>query len=176
VNWILTHTGKHLDLLDPQPDQIDLTDIAHGLSHECRFSGQCRTFYSVAQHSVLVSRLVHVDIAFEALLHDATEAYLKDIPSPLKDLLPDYRIIEARLSEVIRSHFELPAHIHPAIQKADVVALITEARDLMPEEASAWASVYDVVPLAERILPLNPADAKALFNERALQLLLEHAA
>lgn len=176
MKWILTHTGKHLDLLDPQPDQIDLADIAHGLSHECRFSGQCRTFYSVAQHSVLVSRIVHADIAFEALLHDATEAYLKDVPSPLKAMLQNYINLEARLNHVIRRRFELPAHIHPDIQKADVVALITEARDLMPEEANAWASVYGVVPIAERILPLNPADAKALFNERALQLLLEHAA
>lgn len=176
MKWILTHTGKHLDLLDPQPDQIDLADIAHGLSHECRFSGQCRTFYSVAQHSVLVSRIVPADIAFEALLHDATEAYLRDLPSPLKAMLPDYCSIEASLNEVIRRRFELPAYTHQDIRKADAVALVTEARDLMPEEDSAWDIVYGAVPLAERILPLNPADAKALFNERALALLIEHPA
>lgn len=108
MTWLLTYSGREFDLIDPQPDMIDLIDIAHGLANECRFSGQCRFYYSVAQHSVLVSQNVPPEFAFEALMHDASEAYLKDIPRPLKQLLPDYRAIEQRVEAVIRYRFGLP--------------------------------------------------------------------
>ena len=69
--WILTFSGRHIDFLHPVPDEIRIGDIARGLSRACRFAGQTRTFYSVAQHSVLASRIVPEAFALEALLHEA---------------------------------------------------------------------------------------------------------
>jgi len=102
-----TYTGLDLDPLDPQPEALAIEDIAHGLAHTCRFSGQCPRFYSVAEHSVRVSRMVPARDALVALLHDATEAYLSDLVSPLKALgdLAGYRAIEARLLAAIYRRF-----------------------------------------------------------------------
>ena len=138
MTWILTASGKHFDYADPQPDQIDINDILVGLSNESRFAGQTNVFYSVAQHSVHVASLVDEEHTLEALLHDASEAYLKDIPSPLKALLPDYRATEAKVNAVIRDKFHLPAMLSPQVKQADFVMLATERRDLMPLDACDW--------------------------------------
>lgn len=96
MSWILTSTGKVFEYLHTTEDQIDINDIAFGLSRESRFAGQTSHFYSVAQHSLAVARAVPLDYALEGLLHDAAEAYCKDLPSPLKALLPGYKEIELR--------------------------------------------------------------------------------
>ena len=80
MSYIATSTEKHIDFVNITPDQICIEDIARGLSNECRFAGQLESFYSVAQHSVYVSQIVPPEYALEALLHDAAEAYIKDIP------------------------------------------------------------------------------------------------
>ena len=105
MSWILTASARHFDYLDPRPDDIYILDIAQGLANECRYAGQARHFYSVAQHAWLTSQIVDPEYALEALLHDASEAYCKDIPRPLKELLPDYREIEARVDGTIRATF-----------------------------------------------------------------------
>lgn len=171
MTWMLTATGKQFDPVDPQPDMIDLVDIAHGLAHECRFAGQCRFFYSVAQHSVLVSQAVPPEHAWEALLHDASEAYIKDIPSPVKRLLPDYRALEARIEAAIRARFGLPAAKSDDVARADLVLLATERRDLMIAGGSPWACLHGVTPLDKRIRAIHAGHAKSLFMERALQVL-----
>jgi len=80
MSWILTASGRHFNYLDPRPGDIDILDIAQGLANECRYTGQTRAFYSVAQHAWLASQIVPRICALEALLHDASEAYCKDIP------------------------------------------------------------------------------------------------
>ncbi|MCD3082574.1 deoxyribonucleoside 5-monophosphate phosphatase [Salmonella enterica subsp. enterica serovar Enteritidis] len=101
MSFIQTLSGKQFDYLSATIDDIDIEDIAVALSNICRFSGHLPEFYSVAQHSVLCSQLVSPEFAFEALMHDAAEAYCQDIPAPLKALLPDYREIEKRTDQLI---------------------------------------------------------------------------
>lgn len=163
MTWILTASGKHFDLADPQPDQIDIRDIAQGLSNEARFNGHTHYFYSVAQHSVGVSLIVPPDNALEGLLHDATEAYMKDIPLPLKRMLPDYKRIEARVDAVIRDRFGLPAQCSAAVKRADLVMLATERRDLMPADPTEWDVLRDITPEPGRIKAHAAADAKWSF-------------
>ncbi len=133
MTWILTHSGKHFDFLDPQPDQVCIGDIAHALSRICRFTGHTSRFYSVAEHSFYCSKLVDdVELKLEALLHDAHEAYINDISSPLKKLLPDYQLIEKRVDAVIRDKFGLPARMSIEVQQVDLLMLGNEMAELMP--------------------------------------------
>lgn len=127
-NYIVTWTGTRVDLLDPTPDMIDIEDIAHALSNICRFTGHTRVFYSVAQHCVRSAYLVGPGHKLEALLHDATEAYLSDISEPLKALLPDYQAIEQKFDSTIRQKFGLPQVMNTAVKFADKVMLIEEAK------------------------------------------------
>jgi len=87
VSYIQTLSGKKFSYQFATADDIDIEDIANALSNICRFAGHLPEFYSVAQHSVLVSQIVPPEFAFEALMHDAAEAYCQDIPAPLKALL-----------------------------------------------------------------------------------------
>ena len=142
---ILTHSGERIDLLNPDPATIKIEDIAHGLSNVCRFGGQCDPFYSVAQHSVYVSSLVPKGknniIALSALLHDGSEAYIGDVTSPLKQLLPDYKVIESRLQKIIFRAFGLPEVHIPGVKEIDLNQLVTEGLSLMrshPEDV--WLS------------------------------------
>lgn len=173
MTWILTQSGKHFDFADPQPAQIDIVDIAHALSHECRYAGHTRSFYSVAQHSVLVSRIVPAEHALEALLHDAAEAYCKDIPTPLKALLPDYNGIELSVELAIRRTFGLPIAMQPCVKHADRILLATERRDLMPADDTPWPILSGIEPLPQPIEPLGPFDAHKLFMSRWAELLIQ---
>lgn len=161
---LMTWTGRQIDLMNPSPDDVDIVDIATALSRECRYAGHVSSFYSVAQHSVLCSHIVPRELAFEALLHDATEAYLKDIPAPLKHLLPEYRIVEERFEWAIRVHFGLPEKQNPAIKNADNILLATEVRDLYPQCKRHFSVKAE--PMKERIIPLPPEKAKKQFMER----------
>ena len=161
--WITTASGRHFHFLDPQPEEITIQDIAAALSRECRFGGHCREFYSVAQHSVLAARIVAHPYKLDALLHDAAEAYLKDIPSPLKMLLPDYKRIESRVDAVIRAKYKLPEKMTAPVRLADRIMLATERRDLMPPDGSRWALLEGIEPLEERICPWTPEPARRAF-------------
>ncbi|WP_053764694.1 hypothetical protein [Leptospirillum ferriphilum] len=169
--WILTASARHIDLLAPCPDEIAIEDIALGLSRECRFSGQTREFYSVAQHSVLASRIVPEEFALEALLHDATEAFLRDLPYPLKQLVPEYARIEKILDRAIRSRFGLPEESSPEIHRADRILLATEKRELMPEDSFDWPILEGVEPLPDRITSwTTPERSMAMFLRRFQEL------
>lgn len=138
MTWILTRSGRQFNYVNPTQESICIEDIAEALSKECRYNGHCRGFYSVAQHSEYCSRIVPPDLAMEALLHDAAEAYIKDIPRPLKQLMPEYGVVEHRVEQAIRWKFSLPHHPDPLIKMADNIMLLTERRDLMPEHHVSW--------------------------------------
>lgn len=170
MSWILTARGKHFDYLDPRAEDIDILDIAQGLANECRFGGHTRAFYSVAQHAWLASHVVPAEHALEALLHDASEAYCKDIPLPLKLLLPDYRDIEARVDGAIRAAFGLPLQMTTVVKRADLILLATERRDLMPPDDTPWAILDGIEPLPRRIVAMQPSRAQAIFLKRYVEL------
>ena len=162
-------SGRYFDLLDPDNSKITIEDVAHPLSMICRFGGHTAVFYSVAQHSVYVSRLVPQEFALAGLLHDAPEAFLGDIPRPLKALLPDYKRLEAVISPALLLRFgvvELP----PCVHDADLIALATERRDLMLEQAQPWPVLKGVIPEEEPLVPLSPEEAKREFLFRYAEL------
>ncbi|WP_341674990.1 hypothetical protein [Niveibacterium sp. SC-1] len=144
--WILTRTGKHFDLLDPQPDMVDIRDIAHALGNLCRFAGHCARFHSVAEHSVGVADLLPPELKLEGLLHDAAEAYVGDCTQPLKAVLHHYQRIESRIDTVIREHFGLPHGMSPEVKVADLRMLAEEREKLMPEDDTPWAILQGVEP------------------------------
>lgn len=170
MSWILTASGRHFDYLDPRGEDIDILDIAQGLANECRYAGHTRSFYSVAQHAWLASRIVPLEHALEALLHDATEAYCKDIPRPLKELLPDYRDIEDRVDSAIRVRFGLPPTMSATVKHADLIMLATERRDLMPADGTPWRLLDGIEPLPRRIIAMAPAKAAGHFLRRWIEL------
>ena len=162
--YVSTFLGNRFFLTQPHIDDVAIEDIAHGLAYQCRFNGQTRAFYSVAQHSLMVMALVPDHLRFSALLHDAAEAYLGDMVKPLKNLFPEFSVIEARVMEIIGHRFSVDlAHLDPAIKRADLIALATEKRDLMPHSTEAWANLDGVEPLASVITPLSPQEAKLTF-------------
>jgi hypothetical protein len=132
--------GKNF-YIDRSP--FDINVIASALSKLCRFNGHCVEFYSVAQHCVLVSQIMQdLDLGnpVEGLLHDGTEAYLADIPSPWKVLLPQYKEIESKLDARLREQFKLPSKITEGCKRADIIALFVEADSLMVTKGADWPS------------------------------------
>lgn len=130
---IRTFTGKMFNVLEPDPEKIDIIDIAHALSNQCRFTGHVARFYSVGEHSVHVGELVNPEHEMVGLLHDATEAYLVDLPSPIKRGTPlglIFKALEGKLWTAVATRFNLPLEIPEDVHFADSVMLLTEKRDL----------------------------------------------
>lgn len=166
MTFIQTYQGHALDYENPQADQIDILDIAHALSQVCRFSGQARFFYSVAQHSVLVAENCSRGYAFAGLMHDATEAYLGDIPGPAKFLCPDYEKLEQKIYAVIAERFNLAAYIPNAVKDVDVRMLQTERQFVFKHEMK-WPSLdkKGIEPFPILIKEWRPDHAEAEFLE-----------
>lgn len=180
--FIETFTGARFQPLNPIVADIRIHDIAHALSNQCRFSGHTRQFYSVAEHSVRVSRFVEErmrfanispsrvrELALWGLLHDSAEAYLVDLPTPLKrqeQIGAGYRAAEDGLMTAIVERFHLIATGEPLVVKyADDVLLATEVRDLMFGRPEHWGAVKEL-PLKDRIVPWSPSTAKEEFIRR----------
>jgi len=168
-SWFLISTGRRFWPFDPRPEDISIEDIAHALSHICRFGGHCRHHYSVAQHSVLVSELAPPQYAFAALMHDAPEAYCNDIVHPMKIGLPDYCRMESHIYYAVSEAFNLPMtdEALTAIKRADRIALSTERRDLLP------FTTFEVLPEEAKYPPdprtierQAPETARASFMAR----------
>lgn len=168
--WIQTYSGRRFNPTNPVVDAIVIQDIAHSLSMQCRFSGHVRQFYSVAQHSVMVSYICNQDDALWGLMHDASEAYLVDVPRPLKrsGKFDAYLEFEDRMQRAICRRFGLPEKEPANVKKADQILLATEARDLMGPLRSDWEQSCE--PLPWKIVALPPQEAKNLFMKRFFEL------
>ena len=164
VDWIQTFTGRVFHPIDPRVEEIEVADIAHSLSLQCRFNGHCRTFYSVAEHSVRVSNLLPAEHALWGLLHDAGEAYLTDLPRPVKSQISDYCDMEDHLLERVAERFDLPWPIPAPVLAADDRMLVTEARDLMAPPPAPWG--IDATPHPTSIEPWTAEHAERIFLER----------
>ena len=123
---IRTFTGKYFNPCKPDADLICIEDIAHALSMQPRFGGHLPVFYSVAQHCIKVAELVDTDLKLAALLHDASEAYLIDVPRPVKEQLSNYKKIENTLMAVISGKFGFDWPLHDDIKEADEIRLERE--------------------------------------------------
>jgi hypothetical protein len=153
--WLQTYTGKTFFPQAPRAEDIDIVDIAVGLSRESRFNGQTKEPYSVAQHSVLVSRIVPQEHALWGLLHDASEAYVKDLTYSIKSLLPEYKVIEHRILRVIIEKYELTWPEPACVKKADLIVLATEKRDLLGPSPRLWRDLP--APLPKTLVPYSSA-------------------
>ncbi len=174
-----------------------MVDVAHALSLKCRFGGHCLKFYSVAQHSVLVSYVVaqmggDARAQLVGLLYDGGEAYLPDVAAPIKSAAyfsihqgahewdhPSFADVEELIMEAVYSSLGLPLTFESErvlVTRADLVMLMTEARDLMAKPPQEWKIKAEY--LAETVVPMGPGEARTLFLGRfhALMARMEHDA
>jgi hypothetical protein len=170
TGWIQTFSGRRFHPTAPAASEVRIADIAQALSNLCRFNGHTKVFYSVAQHSVLVAANVPRQDALWALLHDAAEAYLCDLPRPVKRKLRANGVTafdeaERWIMRAICHRFGLPENEPHSVKKADTLVLVTEARDLMAPLAAGWHHTpengFDILP--DRIVPWSPGKARYAF-------------
>lgn len=152
--YIHAYSGRRVFLRDPAlNDTLHLEDFAHGLARVSRFSGHTKHRYSVASHSLMVADLLPTRLHASGLLHDAVEAFLGDVSSPLKSLLPEYKALQARWENALAERWGVALH-GPEIKAADRLAYAIECRDLMPNRTpfGAWdyESLIEIPPNAPR--------------------------
>lgn len=179
AGWIETYTGRMVTPLQPDPATLSITDIAYALSNKCRYSGHTAMFYSVAEHSVIMARFAlnrgEVDGARWALLHDAVEAYIPDVPRPLKPGLPGWREIEEDMEIAVIAHFglgPLPLAVLDMVKRLDTRILLREAGVLLTSGGLNWR--IDGRPLPVTIHGWQPAQARAEFMSLFAELLPDY--
>lgn len=175
-NCMLTYTGQYVNILEPDPATINISDIAHALSQINRFGGHTRCFYSVAQHCVLASYLVTQKYQMHTLLHVAAEAYYGDMIHPLKHLAHHraYRDHESVMQSLIYERFGLgraqDQECLDIVRTADLIMLATERRDLMAPDQTPWAILHGIKPARGTIRPMMPHAAETAFLKRYKEL------
>lgn len=187
--------GHYWNYKDPSRGRIDVETIAHSLANTCRFTGHCLEFYSVAQHCVLMSYIVPAEHALWGLCHEPEEPLTGDLNKPFKVLLDEMtggvitRFVKEQERPVLMHVFGLDPDCKPdTIKPADHVMLATEQRDLMPKQRAIrwdeygfavewepippenWYEAAGITPLVDRIIPWTPAQAKAAFLRRYLEI------
>ena len=173
---IVTHSGVEFDILNPTSDMIRLDDVAYALSNLCRYTGHPSSFYSVAEHCVHCSNVPGpIEVRKAYLLHDLAEAYMNDLSSPLKGVLPEYRKIEENIICVAFSKFGLNdiAPWDERIKTVDKQLLRSEIYQLMPQESPAFDGVFMEGSKWEEVVPVycwSPEQAWEEFLNRAKEL------
>mgnify|MGYP001559297552 CR=1 FL=1 len=170
LDWIETYSGIKFFPLAPKIEDINIVDIAHALSNICRFNGHSSYFYSVAQHSVLVSLIAEKDnysreIQLQCLLHDAAECYFADISSPVKKSIKNkIHPIETKLESIIAKKYGVLYPFSDKVKEMDLKALATEARFLEFKHIEDWKIIKNITPVLDLDFEcLYPEDSKKLF-------------
>ena len=136
IDYIETHNGTHFHFLEPIRDEVFIMDISYALSHTVRWGGHCQPCITVAQHCVMVSQMLqrlgnsHM-VQMQGLLHDAAEAYIPDIPTPIKPFLKNFQEIEEYINRTIFDAFKVRYPLDPNVKIMDREAMRWEYRDLM---------------------------------------------
>jgi hypothetical protein len=175
--YIQTVSGKRINPFDPDPGDIEIGDIAVALANQCRFGGHTRRYYSVAQHSCIVSDTMLAEghdahDALWGLLHDMAEAYLVDLPHPIKhrsELGRVYRESEGRLEDALLARFGFEGSPPPRMKQIDR-ALLAAEREQLTGVLWHWPELEGFEPLAIEIDPWTPEEAAAAFLERYQRL------
>lgn len=171
--WMITYTGRKFYPFDPRPEDINIFDIAHHLSNICRYTGAVSKFYSVAQHCVMGSHICTGN-PFRFLMHDATEAYLVDVPRPIKHAIEfkTYREVEHRLEKVLLPIFGITnIEMPPDVARVDFFMCVWEGVSLMPMVPdSHWGKYRDEVDGWPGIDPWLPEVAESKFLDRFYEL------
>jgi 5'-deoxynucleotidase YfbR-like HD superfamily hydrolase len=170
---IVLSDGRPFSLSDPRPEDVRIETIAHSLAQQCRWTGQTRAFYSIAQHCIDVSFIVEPEYALAGLLHDASEAYIGDVSSPLKWLLETrapgvLKTIEGMIHLAIASRFDTPYPFPPEVKHADMVAAATERRDLLTDwdqHGIDWIDGWPE-PIPRTFNPISPELAEKAYVKR----------
>lgn len=164
-DWMQTYTGRQFWPLDPRPDEVRIEDIAHSLAMQCRYAGHCLRFYSVAEHSVLVAWWLKANYGSSAALygltHDAPEAYLVDVPRPVKPFLTGYKEAEQRVWMAVADRFGLDWSLPDSVHEADTRILCDERAQNMAPCAAPWNIVND--PLGVTLRFWSPEEAEIIF-------------
>lgn len=169
MSYITTYTGKHFDPAKPEPEKIDIQDIAHALSLTCRGNGHVRTFFSVGQHCIncateAEARKLPKRVILACLLHDAGEAYMSDVPRPLKPTMPEYQRIEEQLLKVIYTKFlgtPLNEVEEKLVKEIDDDMLYYDLKELLNEPSERNAPKLQI-SLSYQVMPFEQVESTYL--------------
>lgn len=175
TDWMQLISGAPFWPLEPDIERIEIEDIAHALSMQCRFAGHVTRFYSVAEHCVHVSHAVPLEDALWGLLHDAAEAYLVDLPRPVKPFLHGYRDAETRLLRAVAARFGLAPEMPQSVHEADNRILMNERDALLASSHIPWG--WNAQPLPDVVIQgWEPGAAKAHFLHYFYELTFQQQA
>lgn len=165
-DWIQTFIGNKFYIVDPRAEDVDIRDIAHSLAMKCRYGGHSRFFYSVAEHSVILSHVVPANLALQALLHDAGETYTGDPTRPYKNSLREqfgdaFDQIEAVIDAAISEKFGLPWPLHELIKEYDT-RLLGDEREVLMHNVLPWTPTGDRLMVHIRALAWQDAEQEFL--------------
>lgn len=169
AGWIRTYSGKRFNVFEPRTEDVDIVDIAHALSFTCRFSGHTTQFYSVAEHCLNMCALLPDDLKIYGLLHDAAEAYLTDVPTPIKKQMPDIHILESKVMQVVAVKFKLQYQyfLCREIKDMDWALCVAEAKQFLSEGIKGWTAVLpqkDIRRLPFPPMAMSSVEEQFLFN------------
>jgi len=165
MTWIQTYTGKKFDILNPTSDMIDFEDICHVLAHRPRYNAHTPRFYSLAEHSIIVAMNVAPRYRLEALLHDAAETYLPDLPSPIKGKFPLFIEMENNILDIIYKKAGILDRCHDgSIHDTDHMIVVNEQRALFPTMAEPWKhEIHNIPPVT--FFPLSFMEQDVAYQE-----------
>lgn len=167
--YIHTFSGIAFDLLNPKPEMILIEDIAHSLSLINRYNGAALFPYSVAQHSLYVASLLSEELRLHGLLHDAAEAYIGDMVSPLKIIMSQYKLIEAKISKVVADMFGLVYPEPWEVKKADLAMLSAERDQVLLPSYGPWYKDFPApAPITIEVMPWHQVQEMFLSELHAL--------